>query len=191
MFEVRHHDGRPFPHLIVRIILQIGFTTLMFVAAFSQPKPPSWNQADMRRLFHPYVGRWVGEWTITDVEGIVIKRIKLQQQYWWDKGHLKGLMSFEDRGKLSSLTSDIYLQGGEIISEVVNTEERNFYRAYPQTEFILWTPMKKEDVLRRRIKESVFEKNGAIWFISEGFERFIDGEKVETLLFRVELKRVT
>ncbi len=100
-------------------------------------------------------------------------------------------MSFKDRGKLSSLTSDIYLQGGEIISEVVNTEERNFYRAYPQTEFILWTPMKKEDVLRRRIKESVFEKNGAIWFISEGFERFIDAEKVETLLFRVELKRVT
>ena len=28
------------------------------------------------------------------------------------------------------------------------------------------------------------------WFISEGFERFIDGDKAETLLFRVELKKL-
>ena len=175
----------------MKIILPIGLIVLIVTTGFSQPETPSWNQADMRRLFHPYVGRWVGEWTITDVEGVVIKRITLQQQYWWDKGHLKGLISFEDRGKLSSLTSDIYLQSGEIISEVVNTEERNFYRAYPQNKFILWTPMKKEDVLRRRIKESVFEENGVRWFLSEGFERFIDGEKVETLLFRVKLRRVT
>ncbi len=158
----------------------------------AQPKTPVWDQTHMRKYFHPYVGKWVGQWTITDVEGVIIKRITLQQQYWWDKGHLKGLMSFEDRGRLSSLTSDIYLQRGEIISEVVNTEERNFYRAHPNDEHILWTPMKNEDVLRRRITETIEQRDGATWFISEGFERILgDQEKTRTLLFKVELKKVS
>ena len=158
----------------------------------AQPKTPVWDQTHMRKYFHPYVGKWVGEWTITDVEGVVIKRITLQQQYWWDKGHLRGLMSFEDRGRLSSLTSDIYLQRGEIISEVVNTEERNYYRAHPNDKNILWTPMKNEDVLRRRITEYIEHRDGATWFISEGFERLLsDEDKTRTLLFKVELKKVS
>ena len=101
-------------------------------------------------------------------------------------------MSFEDRGRLSSLTSDIYLQRGEIISEVVNTEERNFYRAHPNEKNILWTPIKNDDVLRRRITEHIEHRDGAVWFISEGFERILsDEEKPRTLLFKVELKKVT
>lgn len=159
---------------------------------FALPSTPVWDQRHMRKFFHPYVGKWVGEWKITDVEGVVIKRITLQQQYWWDKGHLKGLMSFEDRGRLSSLTSDIYLQRGEIISEVVNTEERNFYRAHPNEKNILWTPIKNDDVLRRRITEHIEQRDGAVWFISEGFERILsDEEKPRTLLFKVELKKVS
>ena len=101
-------------------------------------------------------------------------------------------MSFEDRGRLSSLTSDIYLQRGEIISEVVNTEERNFYRAHPNEKNILWTPIKNDDVLRRRITEHIEQRDGAVWFISEGFERILsDEEKPRTLLFKVELKKVS
>ena len=179
-----------FPRSILKTISHVVLAVVLGTGISAQLETPSWNQTHMRKFFHPYVGKWVGEWTITDVEGVVIKRISLKQQYWWDKGHLKGLMSFEDRGNLSSLTSDIFVQRGEIISEVVNTEERNFYRAHLTDEFVLWTPMKQEDVLRRRIKEYILEKEGAIWFISEGFERFINEDKTQTLLFRVELKKV-
>ena len=174
---------------IVKANLQFVFL-FVFVAFVSGQPDHKWNQADMRRLFQPYVGRWDGEWTITDVEGTIIKRITLQQQYWWDKGHLKGLMVFKDRGSVSNLTSDIYLDGGRIISEVVSSEERNFYRGHPQDDILLWTPMKHEDVMRRRIKEYIQLREGETWFISEGFERFIDGDKAETLLFRVELKKL-
>jgi len=176
----------------VRALVLFLAALLLGASLSAQPKTPVWDQTHIRKYFHAYVGKWVGEWTITDVEGVVVKRITLQQQYWWDKGHLKGLMSFEDRGRLSSLTSDIYLQRGEIISEVVNTEERNFYRAHPDHNHILWTPMKSEDVLRRRIKEYIVQKEGVTWFISEGFERLIDDEeKTKVLLFKVELKKVS
>jgi len=54
----------------------------------------------------------------------------------------------------------------------------------------LWTPVEHEEVLRRRIMEYIAENDGVTWFISEGFERFIDEEDMQTLLFRVVMRKV-
>ncbi len=149
-----------------------------------------WTRTDMRRIFTPYVGQWTGEWVISDVNGKVVKKIELQQQYWWEKGHLKGVMLYRDFNSVSRLTSDIYLKDGKIISEVLNDEERSFYRGHPGSNFVLWTPIEHEEVLKRRILEYIADNDGVTWFISEGFERFVDEEETQTLLFRVVLRKL-
>jgi hypothetical protein len=149
-----------------------------------------WTRMDMRRIFTPYVGQWAGEWLISDVDGKVIKKIELQQQYWWEKGHLKGVMLYQDFNRVARLTSDIYLEDGKIISEVLNDDERSFYRAHPGANHVLWTPVDHEEVLKRRILEYVTDNDGVTWFISEGFERFIEEDETQTLLFRVVLRKV-
>jgi hypothetical protein len=149
----------------------------------------SFNRLDMRRLFNPYVGQWEGEWVISDVDGQVVKKIKLQQQYWWDKGHLKGVMIYQDLGNNSRLTSDIYLENGKIISEVLNDGDSSYYQGHPGENSVLWTPVEHEEILKRRILEYITRNDGTTWFISEGFERFIDDEAIQTLLFRVVMKK--
>ena len=144
----------------------------------------------MRRLFNSYVGQWEGEWIISDVDGQVVKKIQLQQQYWWEKGHLKGVMIYEDIGNKARLTSDIYLEHGKIISEVLNEGDKSYYRGHPSANSVLWTPVEHEEVLKRRILEYIREKDGVTWFISEGFERFIEEDAIQTLLFRVVMRKV-
>ena len=172
-------------------LLLLGVALQWLPCAHAQVVPEKvWTRVDMRRLFNPYVGQWEGEWIISDVDGEVVKRIQLQQQYWWEKGHLKGVMIYQDLKRVARLTSDIYLENGKIVSEVVNEEDRSYYRAHPGPNYVLWTPVEHEEVLRRRIMEYIAENDGVTWFISEGFERFIDEEDMQTLLFRVVMRKV-
>ena len=172
-------------------LLLLGSALQWLPSVHSQAIPEKvWTRVDMRRLFNPYIGQWTGEWVISNVDGEVVKRIKLQQQYWWEKGHLKGVMIYQDLKRVARLTSDIYLENGKIISEVVNEEDRSYYRAHPGENYVLWTPVEHEEVLRRRILEYIADNDGVTWFISEGFERFIDEDEMETLLFRVVMRKV-
>jgi len=113
-------------------LLLLGVALQWLPCAHAQVVPEKvWTRVDMRRLFNPYVGQWEGEWIISDVDGEVVKRIQLQQQYWWEKGHLKGVMIYQDLKRVARLSSDIYLENGKIVSEVGNEEDRSYYRAHP------------------------------------------------------------
>ena len=50
--------------------------------------------------------------------------------------------------------------------------------------------MEHEEVLKRRILEYIRDNDGVTWFISEGFERFIEEDAIQTLLFRVVMQKV-
>ena len=107
------------------------------------------------------------------------------------------LMKFLHRGELSEIMDEAREMGVErMITIGTDIEDWEPYlelaRAHPNEKNILWTPIKNDDVLRRRITEHIEHRDGAVWFISEGFERILsDEEKPRTLLFKVELKKVS
>lgn len=92
-----------FHYTIMHIWRTVFVLIFLFVSTLSA-------ELTHKEFFDRYVGRWSGTIVLTDQYGRT-RHIQVMQQYWWaDKETLKSASIYREKGKTTSLTSELVIR---------------------------------------------------------------------------------
>lgn len=135
---------------------------------------PATGAAEMtfRDFLDRFIGRWTGELVVRTEEGRVVRRMEVEQRYWWVGDEQQGLGVFDDGQRLSYSSSTIRVDRGRLLSEVSSDDgESRRYRGEIRGEQVTWLPLDVLEASRRQIAERVADGAEGRLLLVRGFER--------------------
>lgn len=125
----------------------------------------------VRDLLDRYTGRWVGSYTVLSLDGEVLQRLKVEQQYWWDGEEQRGVGAYDRQGELVWISSRTYFRGEALLCEIsIADQPPRTYAARVRGETITWLPTHVLEATHKQVRETIVSEGGRTLLRSEGFE---------------------
>ena len=134
-------------------------------------------------------GRWNGTYEIRNPEGMILRLIQVEYQYWVEDEVLNGLAVFEQAGELSHAKSRSFMEEGQLISEIVSGGITRRFLGRLVDQAVIWEPEELERRPNRKIKETVVEREEKAFLVVDGFERILRGEESTMVVYKGLLER--
>jgi hypothetical protein len=170
-------------------LLLAGSALFLTVDTSAQPSGHSQDAKLARQVFGPFVGNWVGEFTLSLGGTGASRSFACEQRYWWDGPVLKGLSVYEENGETTYARSVNFVKDGTLFSDIEQGGERRSYRGQYLEGVVIWFPLDPSAAMNRQIKEKVTNNSsGEKVLLTEGFERIRrDGENL-MIVYRGSLR---
>lgn len=150
------------------------------------------QEIKIRDVLDLFIGDWEGLYTVKTTNGELIKLMKVRQSYWWQGDEQKGVSVFQEGERIIYAESSISFDKGELLSEVKygKDEPEKFFGRVVAVNSVTWLPTNLFDARYKQQRESIIEKNGSTYLVSQGIDQ-IKIQGVDTrIVISGELKKV-
>lgn len=146
----------------------------------------------IRDVLDLFIGDWEGRYTVKTTQGELIKTMRVRQSYWWQGDVQKGVSVFQEGERIIYAESSITFDKGELLSEVQygNSDPEKFFGRIVGVNSVSWLPTNFFDARYKQQRESVIQKNGSTYLVSEGID-LVKFQGADTrIVISGELKKV-
>ncbi|MGE9296299.1 MAG: hypothetical protein ACQKBV_08460 [Puniceicoccales bacterium] len=143
-----------------------------------------------------FVGTWEGKYSISTMEGQVLKALEVQMTYEWEQaGDTQVLVNqsiYSEGEQINISQSKSYFWRGRLASEVTENDVKRVYLGTISQDGkkVSWNPVNTEDFTRTAIEESFTSVDGQPTLKIQGYEDYTKGVRRKMLLLSGSLTRV-
>lgn len=139
-------------------------------------------------VFKPYVGRWVGEFTIHSTATGYSEVFPVEQLYWIKDGTLHGVAASDRDSGLQNSRSETVIEGNRLRTCVFHKDSEESFFGTLHEGGILWVPTDLKRVTDYQIKEMIIMEEGERVLKSEGFDSFVFQDGLAHIIYRGSLR---
>jgi len=156
-----------------------------------------YDETKVNQFLDQFAGEWEGSYSISTLEGDVLKAVDANLTYSWDVVDgtrvLRCQSVYTDGSTMSHSESKSYFWRGRLVSEVIENDVKRVYFGVISGDgkTVNWDPANTTDYTKETTEETFAEKDGQRTLTISGYENFTQGNFIRMLKLHGSLVRKT